>query len=344
MSAGYRRGLKIAAIAEDYLQALAIYDSIFPRVQSIEPQIRRLEEFQGLEVKNCSFSSDHGRKLAGCIYRREGIEPVGLVIIAHGLGVGGQCVYMAAADYFAAHGYLVLAYDATGTDRSEGESVIGMEQGIIDLSHAIDYAERDHELGKYPIVLYGHSWGAYCVGAVLLDHPEVKAVAAVSGFNCSADWMRYMVDASDPDGTMAVLKEHVEQIEQMKFGKYAAYTALAGFANTQAGVMILQSRDDRNVPKELGYDLYREKYQQDSRFHFRLFENRGHMYIFYTETARAYDLQYMDELTVTPTDYGKTHAFDKNVGYELDQTLFADILAFFNGNLQLQHEVKTLGG
>ena len=68
----------------------------------------------------------------------------------------------------------------------------------------------------------------------------------------------------------------------------------------------------------------------DKRFRFRLFENRGHMYIFYTDAARAYALRYMDELTLTPTAYGRTHVFDKTVGYALDPELFADIVAFFN--------------
>ena len=47
--------------SEDYLQALAIYDSIFPRYQSAEPQIRRVEEFPGLEAERRSFASDHGQ-------------------------------------------------------------------------------------------------------------------------------------------------------------------------------------------------------------------------------------------------------------------------------------------
>ena len=54
------------------------------------------------------------------------------------------------------------------------------------------------------------------------------------------------------------------------------------------------------------------------------------MYIFYSDAARAYDLQYMDELTLTPTEYGQAHSFDKTVGYELDQKLFADAAAFFD--------------
>ena len=72
---------------------------------------------------------------------------------------------------------------------------VGNEKTLFDSGcvKTIDYVEKDRELGRYPIALYGHSWGAYCVGAVLVDHSEVKAVVAVSGFNSSAEWMRYMV-------------------------------------------------------------------------------------------------------------------------------------------------------
>ena len=182
-------------------------------------------------------------------------------------------------------------------------------------------------------------WVGDCVNVVLwlLDHPEVKAVAAIAGFNSSTEWLRYAVEADDPSGNLAVLKQYVPLIEQMKFGKYADYTALDGFSHTQAGVMIIQSSDDRNVPPAVGYDLYVEKYGQDPRFRFQLFKNRGHLYLFYTDAARAYDLQRVDELNATLTAYGKTHAFDKAVGYALDLVLFAGIREFFD-----KHCVKAL--
>lgn len=87
------------------------------------------------------------------------------------------------------------------------------------------------------------------------------------------------------------------------------------------------------MPKEVGYDLYVKEYQQAKRFRFRLFENRGHMYIFYTDAARAYALRYIDELELTLTEYGQTHVFDKAVGYELDGELFASILDFLNAEM-----------
>jgi dipeptidyl aminopeptidase/acylaminoacyl peptidase len=318
------------ADTDGYAKALSIYNSIFVRYQSVEPQIRTIDEFKGLEVQERSFLSDRGQKLAGYIYSKKGLPPVGVVIIAHGLGVGGQCVYMAAADYFASHGYLVFAYDATGNDKSEGASGVGMEQGIIDLSQAIDYVEHDSRMRNYPIVLFGHSWGAYCVGAVLNVHPEVKAVVAVSGFNSTQDYFRYVADEEDTDGTLSMLASYVERIEKQKFGKYADYSALSGFANTKAGVMIIHSKDDQNVAESLGYDLYYKKYKDDARFRFKLYENRKHMYIFYTDEAVAYDHQRIDDRTLAPTAYGRSHAFDKSMGYKLDTNLFSNILDFYN--------------
>lgn len=57
---------------------------------------------------------------------------------------------------------MVFAYDATGNAESGGTSCISIEQGVIDLSEAINYVEKDKIMGQYPIVLFGHSWGSLC--------------------------------------------------------------------------------------------------------------------------------------------------------------------------------------
>ncbi len=102
----------------------------------------RVEDFSGLQCRECAFPSDHGQMLAGYLYSSGG-DPRGVVILAHGFGGGGHNSYMDVADYFTRHGYYVFAYDATGTDRSEGDGVGGVPQGVIDLDHAISYVEAD---------------------------------------------------------------------------------------------------------------------------------------------------------------------------------------------------------
>jgi dipeptidyl aminopeptidase/acylaminoacyl peptidase len=312
-------------IAAGGVFAGSVYRDFFKRESASETRRRTIDEFKGLKVKECTFPSNRGQRLAGYLYSKENLTPKGVVIMAQGLGLGGHCVNMDAADYFTSSGYLVFAYDATGTDKSEGKSVIGMPQGVIDLSYAISCVEQDSEMKKYPIVLYGHSWGAYCVCAVLNVHPEIKAVAAVSGFNKPSEFYKTGLEKLSP-----FLGPYFNLYEKIKFGKYADYSSLSGFANTKAGVMIIQSRDDRNVPEASGYDLYYAKYRDDSRFRFKLYEDRGHMFIFYTDAARKYDRQYMHEETSLLTEYGQTHPFDKAKGYEADADFFGNIRDFFN--------------
>ena len=82
-----------------------------------------------------------------------------MYVIAHGFGGGGHNSYMDVANYFASNGYYVFAYDVTGCDKSEGEGVGGVPQGVIDLDHAISFVEDNNEIPELPIMLFGHSWG-----------------------------------------------------------------------------------------------------------------------------------------------------------------------------------------
>ena len=169
------------------LFCVSIYNENFNvRGDSYEPLMLRLEDFSGLECREYSFPSDRGQMLAGYLYSAGG-DQHGIVVIAHGFGGGGHNSYMDCANYFAQNGWYVFAYDATGTDKSEGEGVGGVPQGVIDLDHAISFVEEQDELSGLPIVLFGHSWGGFCVCSVLNYHPEVKAVVECCGFNSSSD-------------------------------------------------------------------------------------------------------------------------------------------------------------
>ena len=81
---------------------------------------------------------------------------------------------------------------------------------------------------------------------------------------------------------------YVKFYELLKFGKYARSSAIEGFENSTADIMILHSSDDKTVPASCGYDIFYEKYQTNSRFHFILFEDRGHGKIYYTKDSNQY--------------------------------------------------------
>lgn len=253
-----------------------VYESIFGgRFDLHEWDSTITAKYPGLQIELCQFTSDKGQKLAAAKYSK-GLETTkGVIVLAHGYGGGGHFNYMDYVDWFTSHEYLVFAYDATGNDNSEGKGVGGLPQGVIDLDHALDFVEQQPEYAELPIMLFGHSWGGYSVGNVLNVHPEVNAVVVNAGFNSSADMIKQ--EGEKYVGKYAdIFIPFVTLYERLKYGKYAGYSALKGFGNTDAGVMILHGGLDGTVLAENGYDLFFEKYGDSDRFEFLWFKLGGH--------------------------------------------------------------------
>lgn len=262
-----------------WVLSVVVYNENFNRrFESYEPFMLYTDDFQGLQRTRHQFPSDKGQMLTGYMYS-SGEKQRGIVIIAHGFGGGGHNSYMDCANYFAQNGYYVFAYDATGNDESDGDGVGGLPQGVIDLDYAVSFIEECEEFSNFPIVLFGHSWGAYSVCNVLTYHPEVKAIISVSGFNASSDLFESEGKNQVGKGIYLMLP-FVKLHEYIKYGNYALNTAMNGFDSSDTNVMIVHSNDDSIVPIEYGYEKYLEKYKDDSRFNFIRLENRGHDYVF----------------------------------------------------------------
>ena len=169
------------------MSVMVYNDNFGERFETADWMAYSVSDFDGLEVTECTFLSNDGQILAGYQYKKENQKMKGVVVLAHGLGGGGHNTYMNIADYFTSNGYLVFAYDATGNDKSEGDSVKGLPQGVIDLDYALRYVKDAEEYRDLPIVLFGHSWGAYSAGSVLNRHTDVKAAVLAAGFDRSTD-------------------------------------------------------------------------------------------------------------------------------------------------------------
>ncbi len=314
--------------------------------KSYEPLMLHVGDFDSLECTEYSFPSDKGQMLAGYLYSI-GDNQHGIVIIAHGFGDGGHNSYMDVADYFARNGYYVFAYDATAMDKSEGEGLGGVPQGVIDLDYVISFVESNNDIPDLPIVLFGHSWGGYCVSAVLTYHPEVKAVIECSGFNSSSEMFESGGKSQAGDGIYA-MTPFVKLHEFFKFGKYAKNTAMDGFESTDAVIMIVHSADDDVIGIEYGLDKYYEKYKDDSRFTFIRFEDRGHNEVFndpsntykdefdaeFDKWLETLDYNYnaeenKDRFIKDKADYITENLDHEKWSHRLDEDLFARFLDFY---------------
>ncbi len=304
-----------------------IYDGVFgTRFETNDIYRYYPDDFDGLKADRYEFKSDDGQTLVGYRNYIENQNPRGVVVIAHGFGGGGHNSYMDVAYYFTRNGYNVFAYDATGNDESGGDSVNGLPQGVIDLCYAIDFVKGVSELKDLPVMLFGHSWGGYSVCTALNFHPEVKAVAAISGFNRSSDLIKAQ-GVELVGGIVNALMPYVNSIENIRFGKYAKATAMSGFEKSQAGVLIAHSQDDTVVPIQYGYDIYFSKYAGNARFKFIKYEDKGHNRILYSNDS----INYLNEFSKTANEYfdGQNPTDDEIAEYfrnNLDRKIYCDLL------------------
>ena len=336
--------LLLVFLIAPYTVGIILYDSVFGvRYKTTDYLAFHLSDFGGLKADRHEFYSDAGQKLVGYRYYTEESEAKGVVVLAHGIGGGGQNSYMDVAYYFARNGYDVFAYDATGNDESEGEGVNGIPQGVADLSHAINYLNDIEEVKGLPVMLWGHSWGGYCVSAVLNYHPEVRAVATISGFNKSGDLIKSQGEQI-VGGLIDFMMPYVNSIEAFKCGDYCSATALSGFENTDCGVFVAHSADDTTVPIEYGYEIYYKQYADNPRFEFVKYANKGHNAIIYSDEYVSYMNNFAAEMKSffgadkTPShseisSYYSAH-LDRSIYCNgINTELFDIILDFYNSYL-----------
>jgi pimeloyl-ACP methyl ester carboxylesterase len=109
-----------------------------------------------------------------------------LLIFSHGLGSGHES-YMKEIIYMVDAGYLVFAYDGTGSCTSEGESTVGVLQSALDLDAAFDYISSSDALRTLPIYLMGHSWGGFAAAEALGRHNHIVAAVSLAGYAYPVD-------------------------------------------------------------------------------------------------------------------------------------------------------------
>lgn len=207
------------------------------------------DEFEGLEAKPIEFKSNKRQLLRGNIYTHKDIkEYKGLIIFVHGMG-GGHLSYTTEINTFAKAGFIVMAYDNTGTCSSEGKSLKGFFQSVIDLNFALKFVEGNKDLNKYSIGLVGHSWGAYTVCQVLQFKPNIKAVVAFSGPNDSAklicDFMK-----NETKMNFTFLKPFITIVNFLTFGIKGVKNTVNVLKETKIPVLLLHGELDKTAPLE----------------------------------------------------------------------------------------------
>ena len=216
--------------------------------------------------RRVTFPSGRNR-LVGYLWNETGTR--GLLVFAHGMGAGME-YYLPEIHHFAAQGYKVFAFEYSGYPGSSGH-FYGFPQAVIDLKNALDFIDD----GALPVILMGHSMGAYAVCAVrqCTDKP-VDGIVAYAPFFSSDEAVIAEATGSMPKCGKLVCSL-ILPIQRVLFGRNCNLTAVAGLSRANVPTLVLQGSKDVEVPPD-GCALYAHRRElADSPVTFRLIGEEG---------------------------------------------------------------------
>lgn len=203
------------------------------------------KDFDNLEAEPIEFKNEKEITLRGYLYSKTGADNYnGLIIFSHGMGAG-HTSYTTEINYFAKNGFLVLGFDNTGTCRSDGNKIDGFARAVLDLASAIKYVKASKKLRSYPLLLVGHSWGAYSVCNVTAVIPDIKidGILAWAPFNSINKIIDTMSRTKLPTGTK-ILDPMFTLINKAKYGKFGNLKCSDSVSKNNIPTMIIQGDND----------------------------------------------------------------------------------------------------
>ena len=294
-------------------------------------------DFPNLTADPVAFTGNCGQVLRGNLYTQAGRQDFkALLVFSHGMG-GGHLSYTTELDFFAKRGYLVLAYDNTGTMASEGKSLVGMPQAVSDLRSALAFAKQDVRTKDLPVVLAGHSWGGYTVCRVLYFHPQVKGAVA---FSAPDDVPRLLcAQAKAMTGkNLGFLEPFLRLYERLRFGKATAVRTSEIAAQTDVPLLLLHGGRDTTVRPE-DAAATQDVLKNRKNIQTVLYPEKQHN-VYATKEAEQYIADAFSKLGVLTKDKAKAaeaKAFAATLDFrkmcEEDTEVMETVVAFLDGCL-----------
>ena len=206
------------------------------------------KNFDNLNARPIDFKSDKGQTLNGFLYSNAKVDSYkALVVFSHGMGAG-HLAYTTEINYLAQKGYLVLAYDNTGTCTSEGAKINGFAQGVIDLKYALMFVKSREELKDMPVLLVGHSWGAYsvCNVSAIAKDIDIKGIVAFSPFNSMNKLIRDIAKTKTKID-LSILSPFFDLINLSRFGKTGILRTCDTINSNTIPTLVMHGGNDMQV-------------------------------------------------------------------------------------------------
>lgn len=254
---GTRRGVSLRKALKILLTALLIfcllsaaltavlYRVLFPRRSGVSEFRYSWEELGAEAPAREVFRFPSGDNLLNAA-RYDVPDPKGLILVVNGVGAGIDA-HLPEIQYFVAHGYSALTWDATGIGESEGKWSVGLQQIKLDLLACLDWLEQADIPEDLPILLYGHSAGGYSAATALATDHRIDGVVCISAFESPVDIMLF--HARSYVGFLADTQIPFLRLEnRILFGAEADGSAFEAISAADVPVLIVQGDSDDLVP------------------------------------------------------------------------------------------------
>lgn len=277
----------------------------------------KAKNFDNLNALPVNFKSDKGQTLNGFLYSCAKVDSYkGLIVFSHGMGAG-HLAYTTEINYFAQKGYMVLAYDNTGTCTSEGKKIKGFAQGIIDLKHALQFVKSREDLKELPVLLVGHSWGAYSVSNVSALKPavEIKGIVAFSPFNSMNKLIRDIAKQKTKLN-LSILSPFFDIINFVRFGKAGILRSCDSINSNSIPTLVMHGGNDMQVTIKNSPVGKKHKIQDNPNARTVLYESKYHN-VYLAKDAE----QYLNDTFAKIESLGKNSPEAYEIYQNIDYTL-----------------------
>ena len=223
---------------------------------------------------------------------------------------------------FVDNGWMVLCYDYTGCYGSTGSDMVGYTQASTDIDAVLTYIEDNRKFDNLPVMLFGHSLGAYASTAILQNKHNVTAVVAASGFDNPTEQWNYSIRRYT--GAFGIiLSPYANLIMKMKFGDRAYFSAIDGINSTEIPVLVIAGTTDEYYGDVSSLYAHRESITNPNcKIQLMNDENHhGHYDYFLTDEAVEYQNRVKNGEVTFP--------IDKFLYMEHDNEMMNDINQFY---------------
>lgn len=308
--------------------AVTVYDAMFKRYErpdySLVPGMYSYDKYDNLPLLKYTFKSNKAN-LQGYYYPAE--EDLGLVVICHGIHAGADD-YLPIIEYLHQNGYSVFAFDYTGTYDSQGESMVGMCQSIIDTDYALRFIKQEDSISKKHLFLLGHSWGGYASSSVLSIHKDVEALIAIAPMNNGFSMI--VEKGKEYAGSIAAVPQPVlSTYQRILFKQYTEYQGYTGINSTNIPVLIAQGIDDKIITYDnLSITAYKDKITNPNVVYY---DGKGvqgdHCNIWHSKESALYQMEVESEIKLLEFKKGEKLTDDELREFykTIDHRLYSEV-------------------